>query len=207
MRSREIKRQDLLYRDQEDPLGAHGLAGQSNSHSLCDESRDPWHGTQRVLKAEGGCGHCLLSDFCFLPTINHRTCALQSKAILPPPAPKPLTPFYERPPDTLSWRCFWVSDMRPTCSPFLPLFTLTINSHAVSSLPVPILFRLLCPFRSWSKWSLNSRVLQILLFLFTDSKLSWFRQHALGHNISQLGRRFLSIDDEELICAILIEHV
>ena len=92
----------LLYRDQEDPLGAHGLAGQSNSHSLCDKSRDPWHGTQRVLKAEGGCGHCLVSDFCFLPTISHRTCALQSKAVLLPPTPKPLTPFYERSPDTLS---------------------------------------------------------------------------------------------------------
>lgn len=45
----------LLYRYQQDPLGAHRLAGQSNSQSFCDGSGDPWHGAQRTHKTE--CGH------------------------------------------------------------------------------------------------------------------------------------------------------
>ena len=89
--------QAFLLGDQEDPLGAHSLAEQSNIHSLCSKSRDLWHGAQWVLRAESAGGHHLLYDCCFLPNYKllHLRPPEQSGTTLP--TPKPLTSFYEWP--------------------------------------------------------------------------------------------------------------
>ena len=142
--------QAFLLGDQEDPLGAHSLAEQSNIHSLCAKSRDLWHGAQWVLRAESAGGHHVLYDCCFLPPAPSRAKRYY------PTHPKASNLFLWMA-NALSWCCFWVSDTRPTCSSFPPHFTLSNLSHGP----------LFSPYQSFSdlflKRSLNSRALEILL--------------------------------------------
>ena len=98
-------------------------------------------------------------------TVSHFTFVLQSKIALLSPIPKPLAPFYERPPRCPELMLFLVSDMEHICSPFSSLFTFLWTSTLfpwASLLPFPILFRPLWP--SLLKWLLISRTLPILLF-------------------------------------------